>query len=146
MLPPTTTTTRTKNPDAKGENANSRIGGMPLGFEAGDANLYRYVNNGPTHSTDPSGLQQIRDPWDGEEIRRALDISGLRYAGWVNAAIASLDTTYVLNRIGCDRHSALNLGGLGIITSYANAENPRFFSITGALHINSKSPQSGKVR
>jgi RHS repeat-associated protein len=30
----------------------------PLGFEAGDSNLYRYVNNGPTHAVDPSGLQE----------------------------------------------------------------------------------------
>jgi uncharacterized protein RhaS with RHS repeats len=29
----------------------------PLGFEAGDANLYRYVGNSPTNATDPSGLQ-----------------------------------------------------------------------------------------
>src|SRR5207302_742775 len=27
----------------------------PLGFEAGDANLYRYVLNGPTLWVDPSG-------------------------------------------------------------------------------------------
>ncbi len=30
----------------------------PIGFEAGDANLYRYVGNGPTNATDPSGLEQ----------------------------------------------------------------------------------------
>jgi RHS repeat-associated protein len=29
----------------------------PLGFDAGDNNLYRYVNNGPTSTADPSGLQ-----------------------------------------------------------------------------------------
>lgn len=29
----------------------------PIGFEAGDANLYRYVGNTPTTLTDPSGLQ-----------------------------------------------------------------------------------------
>lgn len=29
----------------------------PEGFLAGDANLYRYVNNDPTSRTDPSGLQ-----------------------------------------------------------------------------------------
>ena len=29
----------------------------PLGFDAGDSNLYRYVNNGPTNATDPSGLK-----------------------------------------------------------------------------------------
>jgi RHS repeat-associated protein len=28
----------------------------PIGFTAGDANLYRYVGNSPTNSTDPSGL------------------------------------------------------------------------------------------
>jgi RHS repeat-associated protein len=29
----------------------------PIGFAAGDVNLYRYVGNNPTNSTDPSGLQ-----------------------------------------------------------------------------------------
>jgi hypothetical protein len=28
----------------------------PIGFEAGDTNLYRYVGNNPTDATDPSGL------------------------------------------------------------------------------------------
>src|ERR1019366_5630337 len=28
----------------------------PLGFNAGDSNLYRYVNNAPTIGTDPSGM------------------------------------------------------------------------------------------
>ncbi len=31
----------------------------PIGFAAGDPNLYRYVGNGPADSVDPSGLQQI---------------------------------------------------------------------------------------
>lgn len=30
----------------------------PLGFNAGDANLYRYVGNSPTNATDPNGLQE----------------------------------------------------------------------------------------
>ena len=34
-----------------------RLGGWePLGFEAGDNNWYRFVANGPTGKTDPSGL------------------------------------------------------------------------------------------
>lgn len=33
----------------------------PLGFEAGDTNLYRYVGNLPTNLTDPTGLK----PWAG---------------------------------------------------------------------------------
>lgn len=31
----------------------------PLGFEAGDANLYRYVGNAPTMLTDPFGLDPV---------------------------------------------------------------------------------------
>jgi hypothetical protein len=31
----------------------------PIGFAAGDANLYRYVGNQPTTKTDPSGLEQV---------------------------------------------------------------------------------------
>jgi RHS repeat-associated protein len=34
----------------------------PLGFSAGDTNLYRYVGNQPTGATDPSGLARIADP------------------------------------------------------------------------------------
>src|SRR5581483_10792149 len=30
----------------------------PLSFDAGDSNLYRYVNNRPTSFTDPSGLER----------------------------------------------------------------------------------------
>src|SRR5260370_16597012 len=34
-----------------------------MGFDAGDSNLYRYVNNNPTVGTDPSGFQiQVNDP------------------------------------------------------------------------------------
>jgi RHS repeat-associated protein len=35
------------------------MGQDPLGFDAGDSNLYRYVNNQPTGATDPSGFQGI---------------------------------------------------------------------------------------
>lgn len=34
----------------------------PLGFDAGDANLRRYVGNSPTNATDPSGLEEA-DPF-----------------------------------------------------------------------------------
>ncbi len=32
---------------------------QPLGFAAGDRNLYRYVGNSPTNFTDPTGLEQF---------------------------------------------------------------------------------------
>jgi len=38
-------------------NTGEFISNDPIGFAAGDANLYRYVGNGPTNATDPSGLK-----------------------------------------------------------------------------------------
>jgi RHS repeat-associated protein len=37
----------------------------PIGFSAGDANLYRYVGNSPVNATDPSGLRDSRWPSNG---------------------------------------------------------------------------------
>src|SRR5262249_399825 len=34
----------------------------PLGFAAGDTNVYRFVGNGPTNATDPSGLDMVYTP------------------------------------------------------------------------------------
>ncbi len=36
----------------------------PVGFAAGDANLYRYVGNSPTNRTDPSGLFDEKLFWE----------------------------------------------------------------------------------
>ena len=38
----------------------------PDGFDAGDSNLNRYVQNGPTNATDPTGL------WDYKEVNKRL--------------------------------------------------------------------------
>ncbi|KLU02240.1 biogenesis of outer membrane [Rhodopirellula islandica] len=38
----------------------------PIGFAAGDANLYRYVGNGPTNAIDPSGLAEDDPRWWGD--------------------------------------------------------------------------------
>ncbi|NJM99047.1 MAG: hypothetical protein HC800_19580 [Phormidesmis sp. RL_2_1] len=37
----------------------------PLGFGAGDANVYRYVFNSPTNYVDPTGLDDVRWPFNG---------------------------------------------------------------------------------
>ena len=51
----------------------------PDGFSAGDSNLYRYVNNGPTDATDPSGfLKRVLTPFPLPTI--ADDPSGLQSA------------------------------------------------------------------
>jgi RHS repeat-associated protein len=44
----------------------------PIGFDAGDSNLYRYVNNGPTGRTDPSGLQEAGQGCCGLEVGPVL--------------------------------------------------------------------------
>jgi hypothetical protein len=38
----------------------------PMGFEAGDANLYRYVGNSPTNHVDPAGTIEVDPGWGGQ--------------------------------------------------------------------------------
>lgn len=54
----------------------------PIGFEAGDVNIYRYVANSPVDSRDPDGLQKNkdqggfkmgRDEWHGSNHQIAFD-------------------------------------------------------------------------
>ncbi|MCC7084051.1 MAG: RHS repeat-associated core domain-containing protein [Pirellulales bacterium] len=47
------------------------VGRDPIGYAAGDANLYKYVADGPIHGVDPSGLcQPIGTDKDGNPILR----------------------------------------------------------------------------
>jgi len=57
------------NHDARWYDANTGrwLSHDPIGFAGGDANLYRYVGNGPTNSTDPSGLVLIVIDGTGSE-------------------------------------------------------------------------------
>ena len=43
----------------------------PMGFDAGDSNLYRYVNNAPTRWTDPSGKEALQ----GLNVEQFLKLS-----------------------------------------------------------------------
>jgi RHS repeat-associated protein len=63
----------------------------PIGFEAGDANLYRYVGNGPGNRMDPFGLHDIElcgsdlntnCPYINRELRRVKSI--VKETGEVN--------------------------------------------------------------
>lgn len=49
----------------------------PIGFAAGDANLYRYVGNSPTNATDPSGLEQKATKRDISRARGILEAAGV---------------------------------------------------------------------
>jgi RHS repeat-associated protein len=39
----------------------------PMGFGAGDTNLYRYVGNNSTNATDPSGMWSLQKAWNGAQ-------------------------------------------------------------------------------
>jgi hypothetical protein len=51
----------------------------PLGFGAGDSNLYRYVNNGPTNATDPSGQSLLINADQQESLRRIFGAANVRF-------------------------------------------------------------------
>jgi RHS repeat-associated protein len=73
----------------------------PIGFEAGDANLYRYVGNGPGNRVDPSGLA-VETIWDVGNI--AIGAGSLGYniyhGNWWDATVDAgglvLDTVATL--------------------------------------------------
>jgi RHS repeat-associated protein len=39
----------------------------PMGFGAGDTNLYRYVGNNATNATDPTGMWSLQEAWNGAQ-------------------------------------------------------------------------------
>lgn len=61
----------------------------PIGFAAGDANLSRYVGNGPTNATDPSGLITWGDFFGG-----VLDVAAGAAEG-ANQIIKAKDNPFV---------------------------------------------------
>lgn len=102
-----TTTTRQagdrdRNKDSVAIPAHIRqiFGNSPLGFNAGDANLYRYVGNDATNNTDPSGLQDWpsgtkpppRDLYDPDDNVRRYYPPQSRNARGLKVAIITDDT------------------------------------------------------
>jgi hypothetical protein len=53
----------------------------PLGFAAGDANLYRYVGNDPVNATDPSGKEPITAAAVGGIVVLLIELAGV-YAAY----------------------------------------------------------------
>jgi RHS repeat-associated protein len=95
----------------------------PLGFGAGDENLYRYVFNSPTNYVDPSGLEttiyiHTGGSWHGHS---ATNVNG---------------TVYTFGRYGNYNPTSAGLKGDGIL--YAVPEdyylnNPRFTGDTATV-------------
>ncbi len=93
----------------------------PIGFAAGDANLYRYVGNSPTNRTDPSGLQE--EHVDPEYVagrkelqriyRRYAELYGRNPDKYLWAGLATHAGSQVIqeiyDRLERDKLSALNM-------------------------------------
>ncbi|XZE42761.1 RHS repeat-associated core domain-containing protein [Pirellulaceae bacterium SH467] len=91
----------------------------PIGFAAGDANLYRYVGNGPTNKTDPSGLQENEVPLPSDypldfEDKSVNETSALRNKlYWEGFSRASRNRVY---EYGCGDLAAKRMGMLSPIS------------------------------
>ena len=50
----------------------------PMGFGAGDTNLYRYVGNSSTMATDPTGMWSLQETWNNlsQSAQKTLDFWG----------------------------------------------------------------------
>jgi RHS repeat-associated protein len=61
----------------------------PIGFTAGDANLYRYVGNSPTNWVDPYGLYQSKERC--KEIRSRIIANAIELSQYLRRYDADLD-------------------------------------------------------
>jgi RHS repeat-associated protein len=68
----------------------------PIGFNAGDVNLYRYVNNNPVNFTDPSGLDAFSELIEKETlINSTLEAEGSQVVGALATAYIAVPTVFV---------------------------------------------------
>jgi len=96
----------------------------PIGFQAGDENLYRFVSNNPTNAVDPSGLSQI-DPTKIETQGRSekladaeFDFGGGRGKVEVLTGVGLKGKRSPGKSIGCNRSPAfLEVDFLAVVMS-----------------------------
>ena len=81
----------------------------PIGFSAGDTNLYRYVNNNPTNFTDPTGT--TLSGW-GEDLLYGIDSFAAGFANVVSFGITNKIRS--TNKLAVENQQGLlyDLGGL----------------------------------
>jgi RHS repeat-associated protein len=83
----------------------------PIGFAAGDANISRYVGNGPTNFTDPSGLAP------DEPYGYTTFGSNAAYAAWFSRMYPDPRFNFP---VGAAPTSSASTGSLGTLTGYWN--------------------------
>lgn len=88
----------------------------PMGFAAGDPNLYRYVKNNPTKFTDPSGLQGAGIYPNNWVRRMYLDDDSDEFRRGANSAIGD---SYL--GVGCLIGGALGLSQVGALLAAGRA-------------------------
>jgi hypothetical protein len=72
VAPSTPSSTRSTADSHSDELLDMLLTRAPLGYEGGDANVYRYCGNGPTNATDPIGLAPVMPNLLGDELTPPL--------------------------------------------------------------------------
>jgi hypothetical protein len=91
----------------------------PIGFAAGDVNQFRYVGNGPTNATDPSGLERMGHHWIPQEIFKNLkSVSRKAYYVFDKARMDPSIYNHRLDPWNGQGHRAFSRAVASIIQSY----------------------------
>ncbi len=97
----------------------------PLGFDAGDSNLYRYVNNAPTMAKDPSGLQVGQVPG---VIQKGLGKIGKGVGDEIFDFYDSF-LTQQKNKVYNSKYEGVSSSGLQILVQIASGQTSRLFEL-----------------
>jgi RHS repeat-associated protein len=91
----------------------------PIGFAAGDVNQFRYVGNGPTNATDPSGLERMGHHWIPQEIFKNLkSVSRKAYYVFDKARMDPSIYNHRLDPWNGQGHRAFSRAVASVIQSY----------------------------
>jgi RHS repeat-associated protein len=122
----------------------------PIGFSAGDVNLYRYVGNGVTGATDPSGLEEDFALEYCRSVRAAIEISAatnplpnpiqtafLKGIAGVFGHQIYRNTLYGTSKLRADAAhaiSAVNSSTIGTVVDYGFNRNELSLRMMGLSH------------
>jgi len=96
----------------------------PIGFAAGDANLYRYVGNGPATKFDPSGLWWWDDDWIELGLGGLLGFQGQNVLEGAGTSIVENPGRDVLDAMSYVDPTPLSGGVNSVLTGAIEGENP----------------------